>query len=889
MKVFIILQHRSFIKRRKASILFLLLTAISICFFQTANSQAANKINGISLKEDFVKQDYLTLPFSQYVLNLDMYDGTSIWKYSETLDHTESIIAPPKPGEDWNAWYKRLKNYQTFVRQHLNDTAAYFAELIFDKSKTTSINFNKVAYDMKLAPLEKIIITCRTTTLVGKAKIYIDYQFKYKTEEIANPVRKYIKGNDYFLAEHGVQSFSREVALPQFNSDSFSVVPIIRIEAAGSQVTKVNIRSLKLLMPSNPVRLKRYNELSVMFLPKSKGIDRHLYDRPEMGWLKTNFIMGFAFIWDNDFWDAKTSRYKVKEYCDKMKKEFGGFQSVMIWHSYPNIGIDEKNQFDYFYNMPGGLAALTNIVKEFHNNGVKAILIYNPWDVDTRQSDTSDFKTFAGIIGKTNADGLFMDVGTYGFEFQPELDKYKRGITVGPEISPLLQVSQGPNAVTSSWAQTVKPINNGGVMALKWIIPDHLQLRIERGNPDRQNQMAFTWINGQGIIVWENLFGIMNKWNAKDRQTLRRMNAIWQQFYSLYTSDTWKPYLPTNNEAVNTSSWENTTTRIWNIVATKPLNGTTIELEADNRFTHYYNLWTGQKLSVSNGKISVDIDRLGCVAGFKNAPSKQMMALLQKQQTEEATALPAVDDYAKVLSIKEAKAPPTIKPSNNVPDDLSSVKGGDYNFIVKHVQREGDCYPDMDAAKETDYNFTTVNGVKMIMHHQPIILPVFSIMPQVVTNGAFETFLIKSGYKTPNTDNFLKHWKGKSCPAAIKNEPVVYVSLEDARAYAEWAGTRLPTEWEWQAAAETGGDKFVFNQVYEWNESERFDGYNRFVTLRGGCERWQLKTSRWYFGGGTLSSTRPPGGKQPIDFHGKYFLMYPGMDRASTIGFRCMR
>jgi formylglycine-generating enzyme required for sulfatase activity len=100
---------------------------------------------------------------------------------------------------------------------------------------------------------------------------------------------------------------------------------------------------------------------------------------------------------------------------------------------------------------------------------------------------------------------------------------------------------------------------------------------------------------------------------------------------------------------------------------------------------------------------------------------------------------------------------------------------------------------------------------------------------------------------------------------------------------------RLPTEWEWQAAAETQGEKFVFNKVWEWNESERFDGNNRFVTLRGGCEDWVLKTSRWYFGGGTSYFKNAPGGKEPIDFHCKYFLMYEGMDRAATIGFRCMR
>ncbi len=82
------------------------------------------------------------------------------------------------------------------------------------------------------------------------------------------------------------------------------------------------------------------------------------------------------------------------------------------------------------------------------------------------------------------------------------------------------------------------------------------------------------------------------------------------------------------------------------------------------------------------------------------------------------------------------------------------------------------------------------------------------------------------------------------------DEPVEHVSFHEAEAFARWAGRRLPTEHEWEAAA-AGGALPLVGDVWEWTSSP-FAGYPGFQAfpyeeysqdfytgeyrvLRGGC------------------------------------------------------
>jgi iron(II)-dependent oxidoreductase len=100
-----------------------------------------------------------------------------------------------------------------------------------------------------------------------------------------------------------------------------------------------------------------------------------------------------------------------------------------------------------------------------------------------------------------------------------------------------------------------------------------------------------------------------------------------------------------------------------------------------------------------------------------------------------------------------------------------------------------------------------------------VLLAPYRISRRLVTNGEYLAFLEATGHKPP------VYWKGRRLRRFDRwidiptGEPVLHVSAREAEAYCRWAGRRLPSEAEWERAAQEPGMEQLFGSAWQWTSS----------------------------------------------------------------------
>ncbi|HEV2136730.1 MAG TPA: SUMF1/EgtB/PvdO family nonheme iron enzyme [Terracidiphilus sp.] len=645
------------------------------------------------------------------------------------------------------------------------------------------------------------------------------------------------------------------------------------------------------------------------------GYSNSQYDRPEFQWTQSAFIQPQMMAHDRYFYDPATRKYTVDRYLADLEKRYGGIDAVLIWPTYPNIGIDNRNQFDLIRDMPGGIDGLRAMVQDFHKHGVHVLFPYNPWDQGTRPEGIPDWDTIAKLMADIGADGINGDtMDAVPLAFRTASDKSAHPIVFEPEggdtgdTDPAIAWN---NLGWGYWRYSFEPM----ISKNKWLEPRYMVNVCDRWNRSKTDNLQYAFFNGVGYESWENIWGIWNQIDDRDAEALRRISTIERAFWRLLQSPAWEPFAPTLHYGAYASKWPADTETLWTIVNRNEfeLSGPQIEVPWKSGL-HYYDLWHGVALqpeihgSTAVLSFPIGAHAYGAILATDQLPADQQQTLNTLHKLAQKP-LSSFSDEWRFLPQHIVPIAPT-PAATNAPPGMVYIPGAEFDFRVSGVMIKGG----NDIGVDVQYPWE--NSPRRQHNHEMQIKP-FYIDKFPVTNAEFKKFLDATRYQPEDSHNFLRDWKNGTYPPGWGDKPVTWVSLDDARAYAKWAGKRLPHEWEWQYAAQ-GADGRLYPWGNQWNAAsvpvpdkertlrgpddvnahpagaspfgvvdlvgnvwqwtgEFIDEHTRSAILRGGSY-YQPQGSRWYF----------PAAYR-LDEHGKYLLMAPSIDRAATIGFRCVK
>jgi formylglycine-generating enzyme required for sulfatase activity len=646
------------------------------------------------------------------------------------------------------------------------------------------------------------------------------------------------------------------------------------------------------------------------------GYDGSRYEMPPLQWAQASFIQPQMMVQDRYFYDPVAGKYTVDRYLDDLEKRYGGIDSVLIWPTYPNMGIDNRNQHDLIRSMPGGVAGVKAMISDFHRRGVRVLFPMMMWDQGTRKPDHSWPEEIASLMAEIGADGINGDTQDgVPLAFSLAADKSGHPLVFEPEGGPSDEALAW-NVMT--WGQYQFPFMPL-VDKYKWLEPRHMVNISDRWNRDKTSDLQFAFFNGVGWESWENIWGIWNGITPRDAEATRRVATIERAFAPFLINRDWEPMAPTLRYGVFASRWplrdQTHDQTLWTIVNRNEYDVEGNQLEVPEAPMHYFDVYHGVELrpQAGDGRVvlsfPIEAKGYGAILATNAEPDAALHSLLSKMKQMTSTQLASYSHDWKVLPQQIVPTPPT-DPATIAPAGMVKIPAGSFLFEVSGIEIEG------TNEMGVDVQYPWEDSPRRF-HRHGMNITSFFIDQYPATNADFKKFLDATHYHPKDDLNFLRDWKDSSFPAGWENRPVTWVSLEDARAYASWAGKRLPSEWEWQYVAQ-GADGRIYpwgndwdpsaipvpdrshtmrgpdpvdahpkgaspfgvmdmvGNVWQWTD-EFVDEHTRAAIVRGGSY-YQPQGSIWYF---------PQAYR--LNEHGKLLLMSPSMDRSGAVGFRCVR
>jgi gamma-glutamyl hercynylcysteine S-oxide synthase len=701
------------------------------------------------------------------------------------------------------------------------------------------------------------------------------------------------------------------------------------------------------------------NGLRLMFrdryLHDIEKFDNSMFERKDLAWIKESYLIVLQMAWDRGFYDRLSGKYTYAEVIRNGNEQFGNIDVFGIWPTWPRLGLDQRNQWDLYRDLPGGTDQLRNFVRMSRQSNTRFFIAYNPWDNSTRLEN--HYKGMAQLIAETEADGVVLDTrGSSSVQLQAAADSVRKGVIMYSEGMAVTKDMPGIISGRVHNAIYYSPELNLN----KLIKPDFSIFRVcDVGEDLIHREVAIAFFNGYGTEL--NMFrpGGRDDNYRDDMDYLARTTFILRQNNDAFLDNDWTPMIETTLDNVYVNRWKSGDKTVYTVLNMRQEGVNDRLFKVENiEGKHFVSLWNHENLKpvIEKGDFYIVANANGwqssytatrkegsvdCIAELPDLIKSRLVgdsikiSSTGKGRVEIWKGNPSYKTFHKgfrilkdttirvedIFGYYEGKIVLQLIDNKRLKDEnILTLKGGKPWIIsrVTPTKRSSSIPSEMVLVPGTEFTYNVTTGEDFMPY--PSVSGItekidsFLIDRYPVTNAQFYEFLVSSGYRPADTVRYLRHWQSGMFKQGQEKYPVVYVGYEDIMAYTKWASKRLPSQAEWQLAAQgpdkrkwPWGDEFhgtycnnsfdrptpvdafpkgqslygaidLVGNIWQMTNDMYFNGTNYFTVIRGGSY-YKPESSWWYI----------QGGPQSLDKTQILLMVSPGFDRSATVGFRCVK